>query len=161
VQFERDIMPPLDRLANEGIPIVYVTGDVHWGRVARGFDMRTSRTLLYEIITSPSRLIRVPIVDKGKEFGNAVKGLFGKADAWPRHGSPADVPNRFPGRGRFQLECDPAHGFGYQRRGDQIAIMSFCRAGGGVNFRVSYYGVTTEKILGRSSTTPTFKLRIL
>jgi len=159
-QFDREIVPELDRLADENIPVVYVTGDVHWGRVAQGFDLRTSRMLLYEVITSPSRLIRVPLLDKGKEMLNEVKGLFGKSEPWPRHGIPANVPDRFGTRGRFQLQCDPEHGAGYQQRGDQIAIMSFSRAGGGVNFKVSYYGINSDKVISRSSTTQTFELRI-
>jgi hypothetical protein len=159
-QFARAILPQLARLADESIPVLYVTGDVHWGRVAQAVDVLSGRTLIHEVIASPSRLIRVPLVDKGKELGNAVSGLFGKADPWPRHSAPADVPDWLSGGRRFSLQCDPAHGIGLQQRGDQVAILSMCRAGGGLNVSVSYYGITQDRTMGRSVTTPTYELRV-
>ena len=159
-QFARAILPQLTRLADESIPVLYVTGDVHWGRVAEAVDVLSGRTLIYEVIASPSRLIRVPLVDKGKELGAAVKGLFGKPDPWPRHSAPADVPDWLSGGRRFNLQCDPAHGIGLQQRGDQVAILSLCRAGRGVNFNVSYFGITQDRTVGRSVTTPTYELRV-
>ena len=41
----------LGRLADNGIPVAYLTGDVHWGRVASGEDLQT-QTRLYEVIAS-------------------------------------------------------------------------------------------------------------
>jgi len=160
-QFTDEILPELDRLADEGIPVVYVTGDVHWGRVSQGIDLRRNRILLYEVISSPSRLIRVPFADSAKETLNVAKGLFGKADPWPRHSQSQPVPDRFGSQRRFQLRCDLEHGDGVAQRGDQIAIMSFSRAGGGINFSVSYYGITPDKALAQSHTTPTYELRII
>lgn len=159
-QFARAILPQLARLADASIPVLYVTGDVHWGRVAEAIDVLAGRTLIYEVIASPSRLIRVPLVDKGKELGGAVKGLFGKPDPWPRHSEPAEVPDWLTGGRRFSLRCDPAHGIGLRQRGDQVAILSLCRAGRGVNFSVSYFGITQDRSIGRSVTTPTYELRV-
>jgi hypothetical protein len=159
-QFARAILPQLTRLADESIPVLYVTGDVHWGRVAEAVDALRGRTLLYEVIASPSRLIRVPLVDKGKELGNTVRGIFGKPDPWPRHSDPADVPDWLSGGRRFSLQCDPSRGIGMRQRGDQVAILSLCRAGRGVNFNVTYYGITQDRTAGRSVTTPTYELRV-
>jgi phosphodiesterase/alkaline phosphatase D-like protein len=159
-QFATGVLPQLVRLADESIPVVYLTGDVHWGRVAQAVDVLSGRTLLHEVIASPSRLIRVPLVDKGKEIGNAARGLFGRRDPWPRHSAPDDVPDWLSGGKRMRLQCDPARGIGLQQRGDQVAILSFCRAGGGVNFNASYYGITPDKTMGRSLTTPTYELRV-
>jgi hypothetical protein len=127
-QFAAEVMPQLERLADERIPVVYVTGDVHWGRVSQGLDLRSNRMLLYEVITSPSRLIRVPLVDTAKETLNVAKGIFGRVDPWPRHSDAGSVPDRIGTGGRFQLQCDLEHGGGYAQRGDQVAIMSFSRS---------------------------------
>jgi hypothetical protein len=160
-QFSAEFLPELDQLADEGIPVVYVTGDVHWGRVSQGIDLRSDRTLLYEVISSPSRLIRVPLADSAKETLNVVKGLFGKADPWPRHSQPQRVPDRFGSQRRFQLRFDLERGDALAQRGDQIAIMSFSRAGGGINFSVSYYGITPDKSLAQSRSTRPYELRII
>jgi len=159
-QFATRVTAEIDRLADEGIPLIYVTGDVHWGRVSQGLDVRNNRVLLHEVIASPSRLIRVPLLDTGKDVLNTGKGIFGKAEPWPRHTEPASVPKDFGSHGRFRLECDVEHGGGLAQRGDQIAIMSFSRAGQGVNFAVSYYGITEDKALAKSCTTRTYELRI-
>lgn len=159
-QFTGDVLDQFDVLAEEGIPLVYVTGDVHWGRVSRGRDVQSHRVLLHEIIVSPACLIRVPFVDTAKETGNALRGIFGKPEPWPRHPVPASVPTQFGNNGRFRLECDPMDGSGLTQRGDQVAIVSFSRSGQGVDFTVSYYAITQDKALAKSHTTPPIQLRI-
>lgn len=159
-QFDDSILPILGQLADAGIPVVYVTGDVHWGRVATGLDLRSGRTLLHEVIASPSRLIRVPVVDAAREAGNFFKGIAGKVDPWPRHAKVDKVPARFGKDRRFDLCCDPERGDGFEQRGDQIAILSFARAGNGLDFTVSYYAISADKALAQSRTTRTFELRI-
>jgi hypothetical protein len=39
-------------------------------------------------------------------------------------------------------------------------VISFARAGGGVDFSVTYYGVSQDKAMAKSLTTPTYELRI-
>lgn len=159
-QFEQAVMPLLEALADEGIPVVYVTGDVHWGRVAQGVDVRSGRVLLHEVIASPSRLIRVPLIDSGKEAMGSLRGIFGKRDPWPRHSNPGEVPEHLGTSKRFQLHCDVKAGEGHGQRGDHIAILSFSRAGRGVDFNVTYYAISTDKPLGKSLTTRTYELRV-
>lgn len=142
----------LGRLADNGIPIVYMTGDVHWGRVASGHDLQTG-TALYEVIASPSRLIRTPLLDTAKEAANSVKGIFGGGNAWPRHSDPEDVPDRFGVNHRFTLRQE------FGRRGDQVAILSFTRVGSGVDMQVMYYGISSDKALSQSESTTRFELR--
>jgi hypothetical protein len=142
----------LGRLADNGIPIVYMTGDVHWGRVASGHDLQTS-TSLYEVIASPSRLIRTPLLDTAKEAANSVRGIFGGGNAWPRHSDPEDVPDRFGVNHRFTLRQE------FGRRGDQVAILSFTRVGSGVDMQVMYYGISSDKELSQSESTTRFELR--
>ena len=44
-------------------------------------------------------------------------------------------------------------------QGDQVAMLSLCRAGSGIDFYVTYYTVTDDKALGRSETTRNYELR--
>jgi len=144
----------LAELADHGIPVVYVTGDVHWGRVAGAEDqVNGGRSAIYEVIASPSRLIRVPFLDTAKESGNALKGIFGKQDPWPRHGDPDKPPSAFGSAKRFIPKS--LHG----QRGDHVAIVSFTRAGTGVDFSVSYYGIHKDYALARSRQVGPFALR--
>ncbi|MEX3933191.1 hypothetical protein AB4Y32_15550 [Paraburkholderia phymatum] len=142
----------LGRLADDGIPVVYMTGDVHWGRVASGHDLPTN-TALYEVIASPSRLIRVPFLDTAKEAANSIKGIFGAKAPWPRHSDPEPVPDRFGLNHRFALKQE------YGQRGDQVAIVSFTRVGSGVDMQVTYYGISSDKAISQSVSTTRFELR--
>jgi hypothetical protein len=146
----------LGELADHGVPVIYVTGDVHWGRVASADDRRNpGRKLLYEVIASPSRLIRVPLLDTFKESGNVFKGLFGNKDPWPRHSDPDTPPDYFGGKGRFALHTEA------KRRGDHVAVISFTRAGNGLDFRVSFFGIHADKSISKSETAGPYKLRAI
>ncbi|MBP0591971.1 hypothetical protein J8I87_20020 [Paraburkholderia sp. LEh10] len=142
----------IGKLADNGIPVVYMTGDVHWGRVASGQDLQTG-IKIYEVIASPSRLIRVPFLDTAKEAANSIKGIFGKSNPWPRHSDPDPVPDRFGLNHRFVLNAE------YGQRGDQVAIVSFTRVGSGVDMQVSYYGISSDKAISQSVSTKRFELR--
>lgn len=159
-QFENDIMPVLESLSDEGIPVVYVTGDVHWGRVSQRRDRFTHRPMLYEVIASPSRMIRTPFVDAAKEARARVGGMFGKPDPWPRHSEAPPVPDPWGKRRNFRLECDVKSRRGHMQRGDHVAVMSFAKAAGGVDFTVSFYAITEDKTLAASESTHPFELRI-
>jgi hypothetical protein len=149
----------LERLSSAGVPVIYVTGDVHWGRVSQARDLARGELAVHEVIVSPSRLIRVPGLDAAKETLSDLKGIFGSAKPWPRHGAPAKVPKRLAGSSRFSLECDVKAKWGFERQGDQVAVLSLCRAGAGIDFSVTYYAVTDDKSLGKSESTRTYELR--
>jgi hypothetical protein len=153
------IVRTLERLSSAGVPVIYVTGDVHWGRVSQARDLSRGELAIHEVIVSPSRLIRVPGLDAAKETLSDLKGIFGTAKPWPRHGSPDKVPKRLAGSSRFSLECDVKARWGYERQGDQVAVLSLCRAGAGIDFSVTYYAVTDDKSLGKSESTRTYELR--
>lgn len=143
----------IERLADAGVPVLYITGDVHWGRVASGTDLRSGRTLLHEVICSPSRLIRVPFADAARESWAGVRGIFGKPPPWPRHTEPEDVPERFGDNRRFGLRNL------FKQRGDQVAVLSFSRAGNGVDFQATYYAVHPDKAIAKSQSTERIPLR--
>lgn len=163
-QFDTLIVPTLERLADAGIPVIYVTGDVHWGRVAQAKSpLRDSQPMIYEVITSPSTLIRVPVVDRAKETWEGLKGLFGERKRWPRHSPPADVPQRLGASTRFQLESrvTTRQDMGYQRQGDQVAMLSLCRSGAGIDFRVTYFEVSDESSGAAPDQTRIYSMRNL
>lgn len=142
------VQQQLSRLADKGIPVLYLTGDVHWSRIASALDISKDRTLLYEVICSPSRLIRTPFLDSAKEAKNKLKGIFGKQDRWPRHSDPDPVPDRFGPNRRFALTSE------FQQRGDQVAVVSFTRAGNGVDFQATYYAIHPDKSISQTNTYP-------
>jgi len=143
----------LAQLADQGVPVLYLTGDVHWSRVAGGLDLHSNHPQLFEVICSPSRLIRTPLLDTAKQAAGALRGIFGKPDPWPRHSDPDPVPNRFGAQGRFALSSH------YARRGDCVAVVSFTRAGSGVDFEVSYFAIHADKAIAKSETTGPYQLR--
>lgn len=126
----------LGELADAGVPVLYLTGDVHWSRVARATDAGSGRDLLFEVIASPSRLIDTVGSDQWHGVVDAVKGVFGARDPWPRHGSaPKDILARFGDGGRFR-PTEIA-----RRRGDCVAVVSLSRRASSVDLTVTYYAV--------------------
>lgn len=142
----------LERLADAGVPVVFVTGDVHWGRVCEALHLPSGRRLLHEVICSPSRLIETPFADQKAQLANALRGLFGRRQTWPRHAEPLPPPARFGSARRFA----PTQVFG--RRGDQVALLQFTRAGRGLELRVSYHAVHPDPAVARPETTGPFTL---
>lgn len=145
----------LERLADAGVPVLYITGDVHWNRVGSASDRHfdDAKPMFYEVISSPSRLIRVPLLDTAKEAANSLKGVFGSSDPWPRHSEPDPVPATFGKNARFALKSH------FGRRGDHVAMVSFTRAGGGVDFEVKYYGIHSDKAVAQSVSGGKYELR--
>lgn len=164
-QFDDLIVPTFEALAEEGIPVVYVTGDVHWGRVSRAMSpLVDAQPMIHEVICSPSTLIRVPALDSAKTWINKGKGIFGKAERWPRHSQPEEVPDRLGQSTRFRLECKLGKerpGPGFHRQGDQVAMLSLWRAGGGVDFRVTYFEVSPESSGANPESTALYSMRNL
>src|SRR5690606_11968105 len=91
----REIVSHMARAFDAGRPLLLVTGDVHWGRVLRAVDSRSSMPLLYEVISSPASLVSFVGVDQVKSIGAGIAGLFGRRNPWPRHGDPNDPPAYF------------------------------------------------------------------
>jgi hypothetical protein len=84
------ITATLGKLAEAGLPVILITGDVHWGRVAGIRDARTGRESIFEIISSPTSLAS----SVGKDQLVAVRhAVTGQTNAWPRHSPRAPVPD--------------------------------------------------------------------
>jgi hypothetical protein len=131
----------LDELAQAGIPVVYLTGDVHWGRVA--VARHHERQLLYEVICSPSTLIHTPGGDQWKDVEEGMKELFGRSpNPWPHHSKADPVPDRFGPDGRFSPRA-----LKESVVGNQIAMVGLRRKGTGLEFTVTYHGISPDPAL--------------
>lgn len=163
-QFDDLLVAGLEKLADGNVPVIYVTGDVHWGRVSQGRSpLKDSQPMIHEVICSPSTLIRVPVVDRAKEAWQGFQGIFGKAGRWPRHSLPDNVPDRLGKSMRFALECKVGQPSdrGFKRQGDQVAMLTIGTAGGGIDFRVTYFEVSAEATGATPERTPIYSMRNL
>lgn len=127
----------LVELINAGIPVIYLTGDVHWGRIIEGTN-QTGQVMLYEIIASPSRLQNFVVKDQWNAVTNAIKGIWGNADPFPMHDDPPkEVPQVKFANLDFRIK-HPKIG-DYPKIGDHVAMLRFNRIPGGVILAVDYY----------------------
>ncbi|PTR17243.1 hypothetical protein C8R31_101402 [Nitrosospira sp. Nsp2] len=127
------ITATLGKLAEAGLPVILITGDVHWGRVATIRDARTGRESIFEIISSPTSLAS----SVGRDQLVAVRdAVTGQTSVWPRHSSPDPVPE-FLWFGGFggRFSCSRTH----EQVGNHVALLSFARIGAGARMRVTYY----------------------
>lgn len=154
----QSLMRALTRLEK---PALYVTGDVHWGRLVELADpTRRGVTTAFEIITSPCALVTTVGSDDLARGWSAVKGLFGAKDPWPRHGKgepAAEVLKHLPGP---FLKPTTHH----RQRGDQVAVLSLQRLGEGgtqwINARLGFYPIHPDpQVCQRSRHEFTFALR--
>ena len=142
-----EIMKILRRLVDAGRPVLCLTGDVHWGRVATTRDRRTGRLAFAEVISSPVSLVSTVGVDQVKR-GLAALGSFfgGEKNAWPRHSDAASVPDylatEFLSKG---FPCSSVHG----QRGNHAVMLSFRQHGGGIELRVKYWPLSRDAQVGK------------
>ncbi len=151
-----EVMRQLSRLADAGLPALCLTGDVHWGRVTQTRDVRTNRTSMYEIISSPSSLVTTVGFDQVSAIGAWFSRLFGKPKAWPRHSDAAKPPDFLASdvlAGRFRNNM--LHG----QRGNHVALLQFARNGGSLNFRITYWPISRDSALGKPVIVGPFQMR--
>jgi hypothetical protein len=136
----------LKRLVDAGRPVLCLTGDVHWGRVATTTDIRTGRLGFAEVISSPVSLVSTIGADQKNLAVNAIAGLFGRGTPWPRHSDPAALPSFLaydvlgPG-----FPCSRVHG----QRGNHVVMLSFRQNGSGLELRVKYWPIHRDADIGR------------
>lgn len=126
-------------------PALYLTGDVHWGRLTELRDFTAGgATRAFEVITSPCALVTTVGSDQFARAWGTVRNLFGAKDPWPRHsrGDPAPVPKHFPGPFLSPI----TH---HLQRGDQIAVLSLQRVGSSpgalINARLRYHPIHPDR----------------
>lgn len=140
------IMTSLQKLVDAGRPVLCLTGDVHWGRVVRASDIRTSRTGFIEIISSPASLVETVGADQLNKIKGVIGGLFGKKDPWPRHAD-ADQPPAFLAsdvlQGRFPTSAI------HRQRGNHVVLLRFRQQGGGIELRIKYWPISRDTQIGK------------
>lgn len=109
----------LHRLAQAGVPVLYISGDVHWGRIARAMHAeRPGWTALTEVIASPSVQI-----SGSRSAAPAKPKTFGPDSAGNRY----VVERLFPNDGRVL--------------GDHVAMLEFTMSAGRLALRVTVHPV--------------------
>jgi len=141
-----EIMRILQRLADAGRPLLCLTGDVHWGRVATTRDIRTGRIAFTEVISSPASLVSTVGSDQGKRLIGALGGLFGEKNPWPRHSDPATLPT-FLASDVFSggFPSSRVHG----QRGNHVVMLHFRQHGSGLELRIKYWPISIDSKIGK------------
>ncbi|MEX2208098.1 MAG: hypothetical protein WEF50_17870 [Myxococcota bacterium] len=122
----------LKRLPESDRPLLLLTGDVHYGRVALARRVG-ERLNLAEVISSPMSLVEVAGVDPIREGWASAKRIFGSKEQWPLHSDPKDPPAYFAGDKHFEFENREGT---VGQRGDHVSVLSFFRQGTGVRVEV-------------------------
>jgi hypothetical protein len=110
--------------------VLFITGDVHWGRIVEGKNQR-GNILFYEVIASPSRLIDTIGSDQINSVKDKLRDLFGDPKAFPKH--PA-APKGLKEIALANLTLDIKH----RQQGDHVALLRFHAIPGGLEFSVDY-----------------------
>ncbi|HEX6240713.1 MAG TPA: hypothetical protein VFZ61_07465, partial [Polyangiales bacterium] len=158
-----DYAPNLEVLLRLERPLLLITGDVHWGRVVRATRTSPARPPIYEVIVSPLSSVK----DQRMRAWSALKRVVGRDrgvdwDSLPPEEPPTELgPSRktytgfFPQRPRCEVvEVSSAPDGRAMFRGDQLAMLSFHRTGGGrVTAKVVYWMIRDKPV---SYTIPLF-----
>lgn len=133
----------LGQLPAAGLPLVLLTGDVHWGRVAKADNAHTAATVV-EVISSPASLVSTVGKDDWKRIWGS---LTGRQDPWPRHSDAAMAPE-FLWKESFgqTFTCKRVHA----QKGNHVALLSFSRAGAGVRLLVTYQPIHESAAVRRN-----------
>lgn len=150
-----EIMKTLKGLADAGLPLLCLTGDVHWGRVAAATDIRSGRRAFTEIISSPASLVTTVGLDQAREAGSFMGRLFGRGSDWPRHAEPLDPPEFLASDAlQGQFPCRTL----LPQRGNQVVLLRFRQNGGGVELRATYWPISLDNAVGRPVEVPPIDL---
>jgi len=119
--------------------VITITGDVHWGRLLTASGPGSGAAFVHEVIASPTSLVSDPR-SVGKRVRHAVAGIFRRQkDPWYLHSEPATPPERFgvPDLPARRLTPRSLRG----QKGNHVAVLSFRRAGSGLDLRVSFWPI--------------------
>ncbi|MFP0197691.1 hypothetical protein ACKJSM_21250 [Pseudomonas sp. PHC1] len=149
-QFEK-IEAQLVNLASHGIPVVFLTGDVHWSRVCVARYGTFPTPMLFEVICSPSTLI--PRDSLRDIAWDTLRG-----EAWPGYPDPLEPLPKFGRNNSFKISKSEDDGY-FSCKGNQISVLQFKRAGGGLDMTVNFFDVSDEPRLQKTKSTQPYKLR--
>jgi phosphodiesterase/alkaline phosphatase D-like protein len=134
------IVQQLERLSDEGRPLLCLTGDVHYGRVLAAKDLRKNwRVSMYEIISSPASLVMDVTSDWKEKKATA-------EDPWPRH-SEAPDPDLFYAQEALgqRFVCEPKSVL-HRQKGNHVVLLNFRDVGGVLELKVKYWPIYPNKM---------------
>ncbi len=159
------IVGQVERVSAAGLPVLCLTGDVHWGRLLRA-GSALGQADVFEVISSPTSLVASVGADQVKQLLDKIKGLFGSRDKWPRHPDPDQPPGRFGTTGAYTPEVlkvsEPAalRGKATAMRGNMAVMLRFQRAGKGLDVEVQYYPLhSDDRVNAADQWTTNFQLK--
>lgn len=130
----RFMMDELERVTQAGLPVLCLTGDVHWGRMLRADELSGQSAPIFEVISSPTSLVSTVFADQASEVWGAIRGLLGSRNPWPRHSDPENPPPRFGNTQQYATKVmSRADGKPAGMRGNHAIMMRFARAGSGLD----------------------------
>ena len=164
--YEKDywfMVGELERVMAAGLPVLCITGDVHWGRMLFADDPSGKNAPLFEVISSPLSLVATVGQDQARGVWNAIKNVFGGRDPWPRHSDAEEAPPRFGSAGQYVTKlatrADKKHAV---MRGNHAAMLRFARAGTGLDVEAVYYPLHADDAVSRTEQWSTkFELRAI
>jgi hypothetical protein len=132
----------VDEVVRSAADVLLVTGDVHWGRVARlspTSDVRGEASL-YEVICSPAALCTTIGADSLKSF---LAKVSGGRNPWPRHADPPVLERlkRLDGT-KTPWWTQTLH----RQKGDMLCLLRFSRRGDGVEVRPRYVQIGKNRV---------------
>jgi hypothetical protein len=156
------LMAEIERVSRAGLPVLCLTGDVHWGRILCATAPSGSAPV-YEVISSPTSLVESIGADQIANAANGIKGLFGKADPWPRHPDPEPAPQRFGTKGAYATGLlHSTSGKQTAMRGNMALMLRFRTIGPALNVDVEYIPLhEKDQINAKEQWTASFRLRPL
>lgn len=126
------IMNTIIRLARAGRPVLCLTGDVHFGRVVEATEVGNPTAKIYEIISSPTSLLTVPVFDN-------IKHLFkGRRDPWYRFRAAEPPPGEIDYPGRIASLSTSMTYPDAGQKGNHVAHLAFRTSGFGLTLTITY-----------------------
>src|SRR5690606_33910819 len=90
----RFLIEQIERISHAGLPVLCLTGDVHWGRIVRAAGPFGTAPI-FEVISSPTSLVESVGADQVALAIDGIRSLFGQSRPWPRHHDAKPPPPRF------------------------------------------------------------------
>ena len=157
----RFMVGELERVTQTSLPVLCVTGDVHWGRMLRTGNVSGHAAPIFEVISSPASLVATVFADQASEVWGAIRGLSGSRDPWPRHSDPENPPPRFGNAQQYATEVmSRSDGKPAGMRGNHAIMLRFARSGIGLDVEVSCYPLHSDDAINAAEQwSASFQLR--
>ena len=156
----RFLVEQIERISLAGLPVLCLTGDVHWGRILRAGGP-SGTAPIYEVISSPTSLVESVGADQVAYAIGGLKQLFGKPDPWPRHHKTETPPPCFGTNGSYAPDfLRNASNQQTTMRGNMALMLRFKKIGPALDVEVEYIPLHKDQsINSKDRWTANFRLR--